>query len=124
LEAASTALDCEGGGAGRVTRGLDAFSRIVWDAGGGTRRYYRPLVIQSLCADDLLWGGDPAGFHATNLLCHLLDSWPVFLSSRRGGLRALGAALAAPDVTDAERRPAVGFLRAYGEPEIAPRGPG
>jgi tetratricopeptide (TPR) repeat protein len=33
--------------------------------------YYRPLTTLSFLVDTQLWGGLPAGFHATNLLLHL-----------------------------------------------------
>lgn len=37
---------------------------------GPTTGYYRPLSYLSFYLDHLLWGGEPAGFHATNLLLH------------------------------------------------------
>lgn len=38
--------------------------------GLGATGYYRPLTYLSFYFDQLLWGGRPAGFHATNLVLH------------------------------------------------------
>jgi protein O-mannosyl-transferase len=43
--------------------GLWADSRGEW---------FRPIISLSLYADDLLWHGQPAGFHATNVWTHIL----------------------------------------------------
>lgn len=37
----------------------------------GVNPYYRPLTTLTFLVDTLLWGDQPAGFHATNLLLHL-----------------------------------------------------
>jgi hypothetical protein len=51
-----------------------------------TGSYYRPVVMPSFALDAALWGSAPAGFHATNLVCHVAVAWLV------GGLAAaLGA---------------------------------
>ncbi len=40
--------------------------------------YYRPLVLLSFVADTFFWQSEPAGFHATNLLFHLLNTALLF----------------------------------------------
>lgn len=71
------------------------FTRAFWsdpyDAPGG---FFRPLVTLSYALEWRLWSGDPAGFHLTNLLVHLLNCLAVFLLARKGGAR-LGLALVA-----------------------------
>jgi tetratricopeptide (TPR) repeat protein len=42
------------------------------------RNYYRPLVTLSYFADYTLWGENPAGYHATNILLHLANVFLVF----------------------------------------------
>ena len=44
--------------------------------------YYRPLVTLSYLLDMTLWGVDPAGFHATNLMLHLACCLLVFALGR------------------------------------------
>jgi hypothetical protein len=39
--------------------------------------YYRPVVMLSLRADRALFGGAPAGHHATNLIAHAVVGWLV-----------------------------------------------
>lgn len=56
--------------------------------------YYRPLTVFSYSLDYALWGERPAGFHATNLLLHLIACALVFALCRRGGASALSAAIA------------------------------
>ena len=45
--------------------------------------YYRPLGFISFAADWSLWGDWPAGYHATSILLHLLNTFLVFLIARR-----------------------------------------
>lgn len=45
--------------------------------------YYRPLLALSLFADYQAWGNNPAGFHLTNLLLHVVCSLLVALLARR-----------------------------------------
>jgi len=47
------------------------------------RWYYRPLLALSFFADYQVWGTNPAGFHLTNLLLHVLSSLLVALLARR-----------------------------------------
>ncbi len=44
---------------------------------------YRPVLITSYGLDYALWGDDPAGFHATNLIVHLAVVIMTFLLARR-----------------------------------------
>ena len=68
---------------------------------------YRPLRTTAFAIEYRLWGLNPAGYHAVNLLFHLLNSFLVFLFIHRicGAERpALAAALlfaAHPALTDA-----------------------
>ncbi|MEP6620603.1 MAG: hypothetical protein ABJE47_14865, partial [bacterium] len=45
--------------------------------------HYVPLSWMSLGADYLVWGMDPAGYHATNLLLHAANSALVYFLARR-----------------------------------------
>ncbi|HSP90047.1 MAG TPA: hypothetical protein VLN08_04040 [Vicinamibacterales bacterium] len=45
--------------------------------------YYRPLGFVSFAADWTLWGSWPAGYHATSILLHLVNTILVFLLARR-----------------------------------------
>jgi len=38
---------------------------------GSNYGYYRPVAMLSLAFDQWLWGGNPLGFHVTNLILHL-----------------------------------------------------
>lgn len=51
--------------------------------GGGTGDYYRPVVSLSLATDLRLWGERPLGFHATNLLLHVLGALAVWILALR-----------------------------------------
>src|SRR6185436_15549676 len=46
-------------------------------------RYVRPIVSTSYALDWALWGGKPAGFHATNLALHAAAAWLLFAALRR-----------------------------------------
>lgn len=48
------------------------FSDLFWGSPTSSSEYYRPLVTVSLIVDRALWGGNPAGYHLTNLLLHLV----------------------------------------------------
>jgi len=45
--------------------------------------YYRPIGFVSFAADWTLWRAWPAGYHATSILLHLLNTFLVFLLARR-----------------------------------------
>jgi len=45
--------------------------------------YYRPVGFVSFAADWTLWRTWPAGYHATSILLHLLNTFLVFLLARR-----------------------------------------
>ena len=40
--------------------------------------YYRPVILVSYFVDISLWGDRPTGFHATNLLFHILNAILVY----------------------------------------------
>ena len=42
-------------------------------------RNYAPLTIFSLLVDHTIWGMNPSGYHATNVLLHLLNGLLVLL---------------------------------------------
>ncbi len=46
-------------------------------------RNYAPLTIASLLADHTFWGMQPSGYHATNVLLHLINGILVFLLTRQ-----------------------------------------
>ena len=45
-------------------------------------RNYAPLTIGTLLVDHTLWGMQPSGYHATNVLLHLVNGVLVFLLTR------------------------------------------
>ena len=46
-------------------------------------KIYRPLMVLSFALDFKVWGLNPAGFHLTNLLLHLLNVYLVVLLARQ-----------------------------------------
>lgn len=63
-----------------------------------TRAYdgnYIPFTILSFALNHAWFGLDPAAYHATNLVLHLLNVWLVFLLFRRLGVEPPTAVLAA-----------------------------
>jgi len=46
-------------------------------------RNYAPLTIGTLLIDHTLWGMNPSGYHATNVLLHLVNGILVFLLTRQ-----------------------------------------
>ncbi|MDA1233002.1 MAG: hypothetical protein O2856_19735 [Planctomycetota bacterium] len=46
-------------------------------------RNYAPLTILSFLIDHTIWGQNPGGYHATNILLHLLNGVLVFLLLKR-----------------------------------------
>jgi len=46
-------------------------------------RNYAPLTVGSLLVDHTLWGMQPSGYHATNVLLHLINGILVFLLTRQ-----------------------------------------
>jgi len=65
------------------------------DLGIATRSFYRPLVTLSFAIDWQIWNGNPAGFHLTNLLLHLVSTALVFGLAREAGVRPTVAAITA-----------------------------
>jgi tetratricopeptide (TPR) repeat protein len=51
---------------------------------------YHPLTWLSLSVDYVLWGGEPWGYHLTNILLHALNAGLTFLLTRRLIATALG----------------------------------
>lgn len=74
---------------------LDALAAVGHYATALEGAYLRPLVFLSYALDAALWGRQPAGFHATNLLLHLLNVVGVVWLARRTGARAVAAVLGA-----------------------------
>jgi hypothetical protein len=58
-----------------------------------TGAFYRPLVMLSFALDHALWGTSPAGYHLTNVACHVAVAWLLGALASALGLGA-GAALA------------------------------
>ncbi|HKL22688.1 MAG TPA: tetratricopeptide repeat protein [Tichowtungia sp.] len=60
-------------------------------------KFYYPLTVISFMADASLWGMNPAGFHASNVMLHALGSMLLFLALKRltgrFGCSAVAAAL-------------------------------
>ncbi|MBI4840089.1 MAG: hypothetical protein HY803_03275, partial [candidate division NC10 bacterium] len=57
--------------------------------------YYRPVISLSYWADRAVWGLNPAGFHLTNLLWHLLATILVYVVALRTTRHVPGAWAAA-----------------------------
>jgi protein O-mannosyl-transferase len=55
----------------------------VWSGGSG---FLRPLISVSLYLDDLIWSGNPMGFHLTAVLLHGLNAFLVYLLARALGI--------------------------------------
>ena len=63
---------------------------------GAGGNYYRPLLLLWLRLNYVLFGPEPAGWHATSVLCHVLATFLVFRLAERLGrdrLVAFGAAV-------------------------------
>jgi len=58
-----------------VQSGKVSLHDLIFSGGKG---YYRPLPILSLQVDFLFFGGNPAGYHLTNLLLHLANALLVY----------------------------------------------
>lgn len=73
------------------------FRRDFWtdELGEQARNFFRPLTTLSYALNYAIGDGDPAGFHATNVLLHLVVCALVFLLGRRIGLSPAASALAA-----------------------------
>jgi len=55
------------------------FREDTWSATGSGAGTYRPLAILSIAVNGAMFGEDPAGYHATNVVLHMLASLAVFL---------------------------------------------
>lgn len=56
---------------------------------------YTPLTTLSFAVDYALWGLNPTGYHAVNLLLHLLNTWLVFWFCMRLSRSMVAAGIAA-----------------------------
>ena len=61
------------------------FSQHVWQTVDSSYlpQYYRPVFVLWLLLNYKLFALSPAGWHATNLVVHLLATWLVFVLARR-----------------------------------------
>jgi tetratricopeptide (TPR) repeat protein len=75
---------------------VETFLHPFWQSGGAAgAAYYRPLITLLYALEWRLYGVNPAGYHVTNLLLHLLAVALVALLARRAGATPLAASLAA-----------------------------
>lgn len=80
-------------------RGPGAFRRIFADGDavgtGSGNPYYRPVTTLSFAIDLWIYGDDPVGYHATNLLLHLGVCALVFVAAlKQSGRRVVAGAAA------------------------------
>jgi hypothetical protein len=71
-----------------------AFARGYFHVVDAAHAYYRPIVTASYALDTQAFSASPRGYHATNVVLHLLASWLVRALLVRAHIRA-GVALAA-----------------------------
>ncbi len=74
-----------------------AFFSDFWstETEAGASNYYRPLVTLSYMIDYALFGAEPAGYHATNIIIHAIGVVGLWYLLLLLGLSSGGAALAA-----------------------------
>jgi hypothetical protein len=65
-----------------VQQGLSP-GRVVHVLTTFDEKFYYPLTVLSFMADASVWGMNPAGFHATNVMLHALSSALLFLALKR-----------------------------------------
>ena len=77
----------------RTLRSLDGLRRI-WFEPGATQQYY-PLTHTSFWLDYHMWGLNPLGYHAGNILLHAISALLIWRILQRLGVKAawFGAAL-------------------------------
>lgn len=63
---------------------------VAWMAAGSRLGHWHPLTWLTLALDRAVWGGDPFGFHLTNVAFHALNAALFFFLARRL-LRSPGA---------------------------------
>src|SRR5581483_3125500 len=73
------------------------FTHHLWEfvASGGLGSFYRPIFMAWLLANYKLFGTDPAPWHATTVLVHLVATYLSYLLARRITATAWTAAVAA-----------------------------
>jgi len=55
----------------------------AWKTGNAFQSYYRPVFLTSLYLDHQLFGDQAWGFHAINLILHLLATWCAFVLAEK-----------------------------------------
>src|SRR5262245_48840097 len=80
-----------------TTHITEYFTKHVWETVDSTApaQYYRPVFLLWLLLNYKLFALSPAGWHATNLVVHLLATWLVFVLARRLTSDQLVATIAA-----------------------------
>ena len=58
-------------------------SGLAWMASGSALGHWHPLTWLTLALDRAVWGGNPFGFHLTNVALHALNAALFFLLARR-----------------------------------------
>lgn len=69
----------------------DAISGPYWMTGPSELGMYRPVTLATFAVDWELWGGDPIGFHLTNIVLHAAATGLVFLLLLQLGVIVPGA---------------------------------
>ncbi|MBC8030523.1 MAG: hypothetical protein H7Z16_10470 [Pyrinomonadaceae bacterium] len=65
----------------QIGRVLEGDFSVTWGLEHGG--FFRPLFIVSYIIDSTIWGTAPVGYHLTNALLHGLNSYLVFILTRR-----------------------------------------
>lgn len=55
------------------------FSEDMWSSTGAPAGVYRPLVVLSIAVNGAMFGNDPTGYHATNVVLHAIASVVIWL---------------------------------------------
>lgn len=107
-----------------VIQGLDLrdWPRLLWadfttlTGGAMEGHYYRPVLALSLGLDAALWGDNPAAFHLTNILLHVLVTYLVFcLILAMGAPRDVAVVTALVFAVHPAHVEAVAFVSARGD---------
>jgi tetratricopeptide (TPR) repeat protein len=101
---------------------LRDWPRLVWadfttlTGGAMEGHYYRPVLALSLGLDAVLWGDNPAPFHLTNILLHVLVTYLVFyLVLAMGARQDVGIATALVFAIHPAHVEVVAFVAARGD---------
>ncbi len=76
------------------------FDVLTTDSGSGKKfeeqtHFYRPLVLTSYWLDYQVWGFNPAGFHLTNILIHIINTILILFIARGLGFQRMHALFSA-----------------------------